>query len=144
MRYNISKKFNIWEYIYYHFTMFYMKHESKTGIEDNKTSGAYVIGTLIAFNIISFVFIISALTFKRTPTLENILLTFIFIIILFCVFYSIYFFKKNHKFIFKKYENDNLKVKQNRKNYVILYILLSVVLLFLSVYIGRENWMIKN
>ena len=123
---------------------FYIKYESKTGIEDNKTSGAHVIGILIALNIISFAFIISALIFERSPTLKIILLVFIFTIILFCVFYSIHFFKRNHKFIFEKYENDNFKKMKIRKIYVILYIILSVVLFFLGVYIGRESWMLKN
>ena len=124
--------------------MFYVKAESKSGIDDNKTSGAYAVGTLIGFNIISLILIVFSISFERTNTLKDILYVIVTIIILISVFYSIYFFKKNHKFIFEKYRNESLKKKQIRNIYVTLYIILSVAFLYFAVYIGRENWMIEN
>ncbi|PKG42521.1 hypothetical protein, partial [Psychroflexus sp. MES1-P1E] len=121
------------------------KSESKYGLEDNKRTGAYAIGILIGFNIMSIITIIAALSIEKTPILEDTLLFLNIITILVSLFYSFYFFeKKKHTYIFEKYQNESFKKKKIRNIYVTLYIILSVALLYFAVYVGRENWIIEN
>lgn len=134
-----KENFNIIEYTYYTVTKYYIKNESKYGLEDNKSTGAYAVGILLAFNIISLLTIILAISYSKTSMLESLLFPVVAIIILISVFLSIYHFKRKHQYIFEKYENDFLKKKRNIM--VITYIIFSVVFMFIAVYIGRLNWM---
>lgn len=134
-------KFNIIEYTYYTVTKYYVKTESKYGLDDNKSTGAYAVGILLAFNIISLLTLILAVSFSKTSMLESLLFPVVATIILISVFLSIYYFKKKHLYIFKKYENDIFQKKKKRNIMVTAYIIFSVVFMFIAVYVGRLNWM---
>ena len=135
-----KSKFNLLEYAYYTFTKFYMKYESKEGIQDNKITGAYFIGLLIGLNILSVIFLVISLSFKKSSVPENFTLFFVPVPIIITVYLIYYFVKKKHNYIFNKYESLSQKKKNIRNFYVFLYIVMSVLLMIFTVYIGRNNF----
>ena len=86
---SLDSKFNLLEYAYYTFTKFYMKYESKEGIQDNKLTGSYALGQLISFNIVSIVAIIFALSFQKSSLPENFLFILFITISIICISFSI-------------------------------------------------------
>jgi archaellum biogenesis protein FlaJ (TadC family) len=136
-----KQQFNIWEYLYYRTTVFYQKTESKYGFEDNKRRGAYVVGLLVSLNIQSLILIIMTFTFNKTDTLIQSGGYFFIGTFLLITLYSLYLFgEKKHDNIFKKFENETQKDKEKRTSILIIYIVLTVILLLATVYIGREYW----
>jgi len=133
--------FNILEYTYYSITKFYIKNESKNGIEDNKRTGAYAVGILIAFNIMSLIGIFLSVFTEKSDVLSDLLFPVSATILLICVFSSIYYFvTKKHNFIFKKYDKKSKKTKNTLNFLVMVYILITVLFMFFAVYMGRNNW----
>ena len=133
-----KSKFNLFEYAYYTFTKFYMKYESKEGIQDNKITGAYFIGLLIGLNILSVIFLVISLSFKKSSVTENFTLFFVPVSIIVTIYMIYYFVKKKHNYIFYKYGSLSQKKKNIRNFYVFLYIVMSVLLMIFTVYIGRN------
>ena len=136
-----SKSWNLWDYLYYRVTLFYSKAESKLGFDDNKRRGSQFTALFIGLNVQSLLMLILTLLFNKNEFLLNYM-GFIFIgLLLIILVYSIYYFeKKKHKLIFEKYNKETDKQKKDRGYMLNMYFAITIISLFVVVFIGRTLW----
>ena len=137
----INSSWNLWDYLYYRITLYYSKTESSFGLEDNKRRGAYTVGLFLSLNVESIIMLLFVLFIQKTTFLIDYM-GFVFVgLFLFIIFLSIYVYeKKRHNKIFSKYENEQVYQKKSRGKILVIYILFTICLLCISVYLGRVFW----
>ena len=140
-----SEQFNIlnlWDYLYYRTTLFYKKTESKFGFEDNKMRGSYTAGFFFFMNILTLVSIILMIFFDKDTFKGNDYLAIASVVVfILSNLYSIqYFEQKRHNLIFENFKKENINQKKTRGNYLILYIILSIISFMTMAYIGNKFW----
>ena len=139
MKKKIESSCNIWEYLYYRTTLFYRKHESRFGFEDNKERGAWSVAIFCGINLLSILSLF-LFFFNKTSFLKNYLSYFFVVISLLVLYFSTTYFKRNHDRISSKYKNEDNKQRNVRGNLLLLYIMFSLVLMFVVVYAGNKFW----
>ena len=140
---NLTKsiRWNIWEYLYYRTTLFYSKHESKYGFEDNKSRGSYISGLLFSLNVESIIMLIITIFFKKNNFLVDYFGYIIVGVFLILILYSKHYFeKKKHLEIFEKFQTESNQQKRNRSILLISYIVSTIISLFVIVYLGNQYW----
>ena len=142
MKQKTKNNFNLWEYLYYRTTQLYSQIESKSGFADNKNTGAFLVALCISLNLWAILLIlltiITGTEFEKIGDSGIIEYFFggIFILILLGCLY--FFANKHHENIFKKYENESITQRENRKGIVLGYVVFSFVALSVIVFLGRD------
>lgn len=127
----------MWDYLYYKATKYYSKTESKLGFDDNKRRGSTVTGLFIGLNVQSIIMILYLYFEQINIFLKDFLGMIMVGIFLLILLLSVYVFeKKRHNFIFRKYSKESIKIKAG----LILYILGSIGLFMLTVYVGSKRY----
>lgn len=136
-----NNNWNLWDYFYYSTTLYHKKFESKLGLESNKNQGSFLVGLLISLNVESILLIIIILSFKKDAAFLDYLSYVVSVIFFGIVFYSKYLYeKKRHDLIFKKYGDESKKQRTYRRKGMFAYVLFTILLLSITVYLGREVW----
>lgn len=142
MKQETKNNFNLWEYLYYRTTQLYSQIEGKAGFADNKNTGAFLVALCIQLNFLTIFFTLSILLFgsEFNNFGKNDMFFFflggVFAVILLLCLYI--FANKRHEMIFKKYENESPKQRENRKGIVVGYVVLSFVALSVIVFLAQD------
>lgn len=137
-------RFNIIEYLYYRSTLLYNKIESRSGSEDNKLTGAWVVSTCISINFITLALPLTYLWLgERMTNIKSADYNFVVIIALVIylvinVLTLILLAKNHHQKIFEKYRNETPRQKAGRMRLLIAYIFLTFTLLLVVAVFGKD------
>jgi uncharacterized membrane protein len=137
-------RFNIIEYLYYRSTLLYNKIERRSGSEDNKLTGAWVVSTCISINFITlalpltYLWLGAQMTNTKSADYNFVVIIALAIYFVINVLTLIHLAKNHHQRIFEKYRNETPRQKAGRIRLLIIYIFLTFALLLVVAVFGKD------
>jgi len=137
-------RFNIIEYLYYRSTLLYNKIERRSGSEDNKLTGSWVVSTCISINFITlalpltYLWLGASMTNTKSADYNFVIIIALAIYFVINVLALIHLTKNHHQRIFEKYRNETPQQKAVRIRLLIIYIFLTFALLIVVAVFGKD------